>query len=964
MKKLVSILLVLAMVCCLLPTAAFAEETAGTLVTLEYPEDLCTITVTDRNNSSATVENGSYLTLGSNGKASAIFEIENIAEGYRIAEVILNGKDYTVNFITGAYGGMARSGISEDVTLSVTLEEIPDLPVLESFEIYTDDTYTQTLDTDLILTEAVQIYIKGIYSDGGAYPDYTARGHMEYTLDGTTWEWTQWGGDYWYFPLNDTFYTDFNPLADSYDFRICIEPDGLYCTGDAVYSDVYHVNGGAGGFDSADDNETERDDTISGTCGVNLTWKLDGEGVLTVSGDGPMWDFVEEVPGWNLYGGHLTHVVIEPGVTSIGANAFSMCSMESIDIPDTVTSIGKQAFYFSELESAVIPASVTQFGEAIFCQSMLGDVTLPDNMTEIPNEMFYGCGLTSIEIPESVASIGDNAFYLTDIDRVTVPAGVVSVGNMAFGNYVQVKYAEITFLGDAPAIEDGAFGYQNVTIYYPEGNTTWDAVISGYVPGEGDHATFVAKSSGNTELPPSEPISGYCGYCEECYGYGDCGDCGQNLTWTLAGGQLTISGEGDMGTWGSAVHQPWYDCRDFITSIVVESGVTSIGAYAFYGLDYLNSVTIGEGVTEIHGHSMKYCKNLAHVTLPSTIQEMGGSTFFGSDLLTSAGPIGSGCAIEFAWTEHIPTGAFDSHTALSEVILPETLKTIGDNAFLDCFALASIELPDGLVSIGQQAFEETALTAVVIPDSVTEMGAEAFQYCPLTELKLSENLTVIPSTAFSYCDELTAVVIPEAVTEIGAGAFECCKALTEIVIPGNVTRIGARAFQVCDALTSVTLPGSLTYIGSGAFGGCIALEEIVIPANVETLGASAFGGCTGLAEITFEGAAPGFDTYVFRDVVATAYYPAAEESWTENVMKDYGGTITWEAYGEALIPGDTDGDGAVDDSDVAQLLWYTLFPDAYTVSGDADINGDGKVDDADVAYLLWHTLFPDAYPIG
>ncbi|MBO5130011.1 MAG: dockerin type I repeat-containing protein [Oscillospiraceae bacterium] len=66
----------------------------------------------------------------------------------------------------------------------------------------------------------------------------------------------------------------------------------------------------------------------------------------------------------------------------------------------------------------------------------------------------------------------------------------------------------------------------------------------------------------------------------------------------------------------------------------------------------------------------------------------------------------------------------------------------------------------------------------------------------------------------------------------------------------------------------------------------------------------------------------------------------------------------------AAVPGDTDGNGVVDDADVAQLLWYTLFPDAYTVSGDADINGDGKVDDADVAYLLWHTLFPEAYPLN
>ena len=63
------------------------------------------------------------------------------------------------------------------------------------------------------------------------------------------------------------------------------------------------------------------------------------------------------------------------------------------------------------------------------------------------------------------------------------------------------------------------------------------------------------------------------------------------------------------------------------------------------------------------------------------------------------------------------------------------------------------------------------------------------------------------------------------------------------------------------------------------------------------------------------------------------------------------------------IPGDLNGDGVVNDADVAHLLWHTLFPNMYEISGNADFNKDGNVDDADVAYLLWHTLFPESYPI-
>ena len=74
-------------------------------------------------------------------------------------------------------------------------------------------------------------------------------------------------------------------------------------------------------------------------------------------------------------------------------------------------------------------------------------------------------------------------------------------------------------------------------------------------------------------------------------------------------------------------------------------------------------------------------------------------------------------------------------------------------------------------------------------------------------------------------------------------------------------------------------------------------------------------------------------------------------------------TVSSGSGEEETVKGDLNGDGILDDADVAHLLWYTLFPDQYTLAGDADFNGDGKIDDSDVAYLLWHTLFPSQYPI-
>ena len=150
----------------------------------------------------------------------------------------------------------------------------------------------------------------------------------------------------------------------------------------------------------------------SGTCGRNLTWKLDSEGTLTISGEGEMSDYVSYVyPPW--YGNIIRKVIIQKGVTSIGWGAFESCyKLESITIPDSVTSIGEDAFYkCSSLTSITIPDSVTSIGYCVFsgCSS-LTSITIPDSVTSIGKYAFSGCSsLTSIMIPESVANIGDRA---------------------------------------------------------------------------------------------------------------------------------------------------------------------------------------------------------------------------------------------------------------------------------------------------------------------------------------------------------------------------------------------------------------------------------------------------------------------------------------------------------------------------------------------------------------------------
>lgn len=192
--------------------------------------------------------------------------------------------------------------------------------------------------------------------------------------------------------------------------------------------------------DPSNPDPTPPSETIvaSGTCGDNLTWKLDDEGTLTISGKGAMteWVNIDSAP-WKTYSNTINKVVIQPGVTSIGKNAFSLCTnLESITIPKSVTSIGWGAFQgCSSLMSITIPESVTSIGEDAFygCEN-LRSITIPEGVTSIGWKAFKGCSrLMSITIPEGVTSIGDSAFEdCRGLTSISLPESVIKIGNYAF----------------------------------------------------------------------------------------------------------------------------------------------------------------------------------------------------------------------------------------------------------------------------------------------------------------------------------------------------------------------------------------------------------------------------------------------------------------------------------------------------------------------------------------------------
>ena len=159
----------------------------------------------------------------------------------------------------------------------------------------------------------------------------------------------------------------------------------------------------------------------SGKCGDSASWKLDADGVLTITGAGPMADYGQPTSDncapWRTYANDIKKVVVQKGVTAIGSYAFaSLERVTSVTIPEGVTSIGSSAF-----ENC-----------GLMAYGGLGAVTLPEGLTTIGSSAFSGSYMDSLTLPESLRTIGGAAFEKSHLKTLTIPGGVTSIGNGAF----------------------------------------------------------------------------------------------------------------------------------------------------------------------------------------------------------------------------------------------------------------------------------------------------------------------------------------------------------------------------------------------------------------------------------------------------------------------------------------------------------------------------------------------------
>ena len=332
-------------------------------------------------------------------------------------------------------------------------------------------------------------------------------------------------------------------------------------------------------------------------------------------------------------------------------------------------------------------------------------------------------------------------------------------------------------------------------------------------------------------------------------------------------------------------HRAFCNCSR-LEYVTLPEGLQSIGDECFSGCSKLTAVTLPRSLSEI-GEKAFASTGLRRIALPAGLAELGKRAFEKTDITELLLPaatrvngddfgsmpklvdIGVENGSRHYSTEDgvlydasgerllvmpaarsgrfaVPDGVTDiaanafANCGLSAITLPESLISIGNNAFIGCKQLTRLELPASVTTVGVAAFQRcTNLQQIDMP-GVIRMGKSAFADCTsLHTLDIGDQLTSIPQQAFENCAGLAAFDVPAAVAAIGEKAFKGCAGLTRVALPNGLTTIGKEAFRECTSLTAIALPSSCTTVEKEAFRQCKALARADLGGTLTTIGDNA-----------------------------------------------------------------------------------------------------------------------------
>ena len=457
-------------------------------------------------------------------------------------------------------------------------------------------------------------------------------------------------------------------ITDQQDAIIKISKDTPICSGYEFIGWSTDKNATIAEYQPGSEIELTKDITLyavwekleaTGTCGKNLSWKLNKQGIMTISGEGAMQNYTykSEMP-WYVCQNKIKSIVIEEGITTIGDYAFyGMTDSTEITIPEGVKTIGAYAFKNStKIANVKLPGTLTKLGESAFygCTS-LKTIAIPEGLYTIWGYTFKNCtSLTEVTLPKSLIKIDEAAFYgCTSLKAIAIPEDVSIIGIYCFKNCSNLS--EISLPKSMTKIREAAF----------YGTAITEITIPDSVTAVGSYAfkncTKLKKANLSKELKTIDESAFYA--CE-------------SLTKLILPSKVTTIGD--------------YAFRRCTGLQVAEfsDSLNKIGESAFYGCSDLSELVLPEGMTEIGAYAFKGCTNVNTVSLPSTLNVIGESGFYGCNHIK---------AIE----------------------IPKSVNKINNYAFSRCGELGTVIFKGDAPEIAEYAFSKVKASAYYPEDNKT-----------------------------------------------------------------------------------------------------------------------------------------------------------------------------------------------------------------------------------------------------
>ena len=730
----------------------------------------------------------------------------------------------------------------------------------------------------------------------------------------------------------------------------------------------------------------------SGACGDALTWTLDEDGLLTISGNGPMDEWSPAAPQpWKRNRSAIRNVAIGDGVTSVGSYAFCDCpALETAALPDSVTAIGKYAFSNSGLREITMSAAVETIGACAFSGcSELTSAELPKPLVSLGSRAFYGCAALN-ELSIGAQNLSD----ASRLDDVFCGAGTENGFKVIFTDTAERVPAEFfhTFTGDYVRVTDvvlgknvktvGARAFQGCrelrTVDAPE-NGALRTVNAG---------AFEDCSALETVLLPwsvtriKENAFAGCVSLKELTVYANKLTAIEMDTFANAGRDaesLTVRFADSVAVIPEGMFYCSVDAPVNITEVQIGSGVTAIGPSAFRDCRNLKELVLADGsnLESIGEYSFMNCTSLTAVTLPENLTKIGREAWFNCTSLTSivfrCGKIGK--ISEYAQVFYNAGRGGDGITVTFEA----PMTRIPDSLFFSALDSEEEDVSPKIVSVS-------------LNKEIRSIGISSFYGCKeLKEVLIPQDseLTVIQDEAFFGCAALTSFYFPEGLEYVYYHAFYDCVRLSELQVDSRDLHhfdsagdtfanagIYANKLSVSFGENAEKVPGYMFFCHTS----CGALvTEVHLGSGVREIGQHAFENCSYLHDVSFAPdtavASLGEDAFFGCDRLKALYFydfdckmPATAESCGNDALTViYGyGDSTARTYAEeygyrfvqihSSLKGDIDDNGKLSAADARLALRASVGLEKYAAGSRtftaADADGDGKISAADARLIL------------